>query len=125
MFREVIGVKGGAPVVEDVVVTRRGPIISPVLTADVPAVSLAATWLGEAALGTLDELHKAKNFDEFRQAWVNVESRVIRAGLRRRVGKYRWPHGRGVAVAPQGPRNAAHRRMGAGFGMGRRSGPFR
>ena len=69
VFREVIGVKGGAPVVEDVVVTRRGPIISPVLTADVPAVSLGATWLGEAALGTLDELHKAKNFDEFRQAW--------------------------------------------------------
>ena len=69
VFREVIGVKGDAPVVEDVVVTKRGPIISPVLTADVPVVSLGATWLGEAALGTLDELHKAKNFDEFRQAW--------------------------------------------------------
>lgn len=69
LFREVIGVKGGAPLVEDVVVTKRGPIISPVLTADAPAVSLAATWLGEAHLATLDELHKACNFDEFRRAW--------------------------------------------------------
>ena len=69
VFREVIGVKGDAPVVEDVVVTKRGPIISPALTADAPAVSLGATWLAEAPLGTLDELHKARNFDEFRQAW--------------------------------------------------------
>ena len=67
--REVIGVKGGAPLVEDVVVTKRGPIVSPVLSADAPAVSLAATWLSEAPLATLDELHKAGNFDEFRRAW--------------------------------------------------------
>ena len=69
VIREVIGVKGGALLVEDVVVTKRGPIISPALTTDVPVVSLGATWLGEAPLGTLDELHKAKSFDEFRQAW--------------------------------------------------------
>ena len=69
VFREVIGVKGGAPLVEDVVVTKRGPIIGPVLSADAPAVSLAATWLGESHLATLDELHKASNFDEFRRAW--------------------------------------------------------
>ncbi len=69
VFREVIGVKGGAPLVDEVLVTKRGPIISPALSADAPAVSLAATWLGDAPLDTLDELHQARSFDEFHRAW--------------------------------------------------------
>ena len=69
VFREVIGVKGGAPLVDEVLVTRRGPVISPALDSDEPAVSLAATWLDDAPLGTLDDLHAARNFDEFRKAW--------------------------------------------------------
>ena len=69
VIREVIGVKGHAPLVDDVLVTKRGPIISPALSEDAPAVSLSATWLGDAPLNTLDELHKARSFDQFRRAW--------------------------------------------------------
>ena len=67
--REVIGVKGRAPVVEEVVITKRGPIISPALTSDAPVLSLSATWLGAKAIATLDELHLARDFEQFRQAW--------------------------------------------------------
>ncbi len=69
VIREVIGVKGHAPLVDEVLVTKRGPIISPALSEDAPAVSLSATWLGDAPLNTLDELHKARSFDQFRRAW--------------------------------------------------------
>ena len=69
VIREVIGVKGHAPLVDDVLVTKRGPIISPALSEVAPAVSLSATWLGDAPLNTLDELHKARSFDQFRRAW--------------------------------------------------------
>ena len=67
--REVIGVKGQAPVVEEVLITKRGPIISPALNSDVPALSLCATWLNPKAFATLDELHLARDFEQFRQAW--------------------------------------------------------
>ena len=53
--REVIEVRGGAPVVEEVIVTARGPILTPMLDGFGMALSLRATWLQPAPVrGLLD-----------------------------------------------------------------------
>ncbi|HSQ55971.1 MAG TPA: penicillin acylase family protein [Gemmata sp.] len=67
VVREVIRVKDGQDVVEDVLITPRGPIISPVVP-DVPlALSLRAVWLDPLPVcGFLDML-KARSFEEFRR----------------------------------------------------------
>ena len=125
VFREVIGVKGDAPLVDEVLVTKRGPIISRALSEDAPAVSLAATWLDDAPLATLDELHVARNFDEFRRAWSTWNLGVIRPSLRRRRRKRRRPHGGTGAGATQRIWHFALRRMGTRCGLGRPSCPIR
>ncbi|HEX2193684.1 MAG TPA: penicillin acylase family protein [Candidatus Limnocylindria bacterium] len=63
---EVIAVRGGADVVERVVVTPRGPLIGPLLDGSPAAVSLSAVWLqGLPIRGFLDTV-AARDFDSFR-----------------------------------------------------------
>ncbi len=66
---EVIEVRGGAPVTEEVLVTRRGPIIGPALAGDVGAVSVAATWLQPGRIEGVLGLHRVRTFAEFREAF--------------------------------------------------------
>ena len=67
--REVIRVKGSDPVEEEVLVTPRGPIISPALDGELGALSLRAVWLDplpvQGFLGALD----ATTFEEFRASF--------------------------------------------------------
>ena len=69
--REVIRIKGANPVEEEVLVTSRGPIISPALDDELGAVSLRAVWLDplpvQGFLGTLG----AKTFEEFRSPFAD------------------------------------------------------
>jgi penicillin amidase len=67
---ESIVVKGGQDVVEQVLVTRRGPIIGPALEGGFQAVSLMATWLREEPLERLFEPYRAGSFQEFRKAFA-------------------------------------------------------
>lgn len=64
--REVIQVRGSEPVEEEVLVTRRGPIIGPALNGEPGAVSLRAVWLDplpiQGFLGALE----ARTVEEFR-----------------------------------------------------------
>jgi penicillin G amidase len=60
---EVIAVKGAASVVEHVVVTPRGPIVSPAIGGDDVALSLRGTWMAERKLGGYD-IYTARNVDE-------------------------------------------------------------
>ena len=63
--REVIQVKGANPVEEQVLVTRRGPIIGPALNGEVGAVSIRAVWLDPLPIrGFLGSL-RAETFEEF------------------------------------------------------------
>ncbi|MFN2464706.1 MAG: penicillin acylase family protein [Candidatus Dormibacteria bacterium] len=69
-FREVIRVRGGKPVVEDVLVTRRGPIISPAVGGTQPPMSLR--WVGfdseVDSIGWLRRLNLASDWRGFRAA---------------------------------------------------------
>jgi penicillin amidase len=67
--RELIEVRRGPVVEEEVLVTPRGPIISPALEGESTAISLKATWLEPLpARGTL-WLQEAASFEEFRRAF--------------------------------------------------------
>ncbi|MGL6096190.1 MAG: penicillin acylase family protein [Fimbriiglobus sp.] len=66
VLRETIRVKNGPDVVEDVLLTPRGPLLSPAVTGTREAVSIAAVWLQPRPLrGFFDSL-RAKDFDTFR-----------------------------------------------------------
>jgi penicillin amidase len=66
---EAIQVKGGATVEEQVLVTPRGPIISPALEGEVGAISLRATWLAPGPARGLLQIHRARTFEAFRRAF--------------------------------------------------------
>jgi penicillin amidase len=64
--REVIKVRGKAPVVEEVLVTPRGPIITPALEGSHEALSLSATWLGTGPARGVLHLHRARTLEDVR-----------------------------------------------------------
>ena len=69
VVREVIRVKGGSDVTEEVLVTRRGPVISP-LAPDVPlALSLRAVWLDPLPVAGFLGLLGARSFEDFRRSF--------------------------------------------------------
>ncbi|HEX5371029.1 MAG TPA: penicillin acylase family protein [Dehalococcoidia bacterium] len=65
--REVIKIRGKRPVVEEVLVTPRGPIIGPVLQGDAGAISLRAMWLDAKPARGFLTAHRARSFEAFRQ----------------------------------------------------------
>jgi penicillin G amidase len=77
---EVISVKGGASVVEQVVVTPRGPIVSPAIGGDDVALSLRGTWMAPRRLGGYD-VYTARNVEEACACYASYpalsESRVF------------------------------------------------
>jgi penicillin amidase len=64
---EVIHVKGGETLTERVLVTPRGPIVSPALEAGDEALSLRALWLDPLPVRGLLTVHRTRNFAEFRR----------------------------------------------------------
>jgi penicillin amidase len=72
VHREEIRVRGGDPVVEEVVVTRHGPIIDALAAELRPGVNgLALRWTArepETTLAALHGMNRARNCDEFRVA---------------------------------------------------------
>ena len=87
--REVIQVKGSDPVEEEVLVTPRGPIISPALDGELGALSIRAVWLDplpvQGFLGTLE----AKTFEEFRapfEEWPILPLGLVCADTRGDIG---------------------------------------
>jgi len=64
---ERIAVRGAREIVEDVIVTPRGPIVSPALDGEKFTLSLRATWLDAAPVDGLLSLHRVRGFDDFRR----------------------------------------------------------
>ena len=64
--QETIRVRGGRAIEEEVLVTPRGPIISPALTGELGAISMRAVWLDPLPLQGFMRLPEAKTFEEFR-----------------------------------------------------------
>jgi penicillin amidase len=65
--REVIHVKGKPAVTEDVLVTPRGPIVSPGFSDGLPVLSMRAVWLDPRPARGFLTVHKARNVEEFRR----------------------------------------------------------
>ena len=86
---ETIRVKGKETVEEEVLVTRRGPIIGPALDGEVGAVSLRATWLDPRPVTGLLRCHRAGTFEEFRRAferWPALALNMVYADTSGTVG---------------------------------------
>ena len=66
---ELIQVRRGSPVEEEVIVTPHGPIIGPALDGEVGAVSLRATWLEPLPVKGFLLANRATSFAEFRSAF--------------------------------------------------------
>lgn len=87
---EVIEVKGGDAVTERVLITPRGPILSPALDAEVPLLSMRATWLEARPLrGTLDA-HRSTDFDSFRGAFAQWPAGGLSFAYAGRDGTIGW-----------------------------------
>ncbi len=67
VIEERIRVKGAPDVLEQVLVTRRGPIVSPAFEGEARALSLAATWLQPRPYRGFYGVHAVKSFDDFRE----------------------------------------------------------
>ena len=75
--QETIEVKGGEPVVLDVLITRHGPIINDVVSALEDAEPLALRWTsydGNHIFNSVLSLDAATNVDEFRRALHNWDA---------------------------------------------------
>lgn len=87
---EVIKVKGGADVVEDVLVTPRGPVVSPLF--DEPGaevLSIRAVWLDPLPLWGFLGAFRTHSFDEFRRCfehWPVMPLNVVYADAGGTVG---------------------------------------
>jgi penicillin amidase len=68
---EVIEIKGKRPVTERVLMSPRGPIISPSLTETPQVLSLRATWLDPLPLTGLFRLSHVKSFADLRAAFAH------------------------------------------------------
>jgi penicillin amidase len=66
ILRETITVRGGPDVVEEILVTPRGPIISPALEGELGAVSLRATWLDPKPYKAAYQAHTVRSFSDLR-----------------------------------------------------------
>jgi penicillin amidase len=69
VLRETIKVRGGADVVEEVIVTPRGPIIGPALPGEVGAVSIRATWMASRPYKAAYRVHEVRSFEHFRSLY--------------------------------------------------------
>jgi penicillin amidase len=81
-IRETIRVKDAADVIEEVRITPRGPVVSPLFSGVRETVSLRAVWLEPLPLEGFLIIPRAKSFDEFRRcfaAWPMLPLNVVYA----------------------------------------------
>ena len=88
--REEIAVRGVGTLVEEVLVTPRGPIITSLLaSATLPPLSLSATWLRPQPVRGLLDAHRADDFESFRSAfsaWPGPALNVVYADVGGHIG---------------------------------------
>jgi penicillin amidase len=70
VVHEVIRVKDQPDVIEDVLVTPRGPVVSPLFPGIPLALSLRAVWLDPLPVSGFLSLQRARSFDEFRRSFA-------------------------------------------------------
>jgi penicillin amidase len=90
VVREEIAVRNGRPVVEEVLVTPRGPVVSPAFRGDVPALSLRATWLDPLPVRGFLGLHLVRSWDEFRAAFAEWPAPTLNMAYADETGRIGW-----------------------------------
>lgn len=89
VVHETIRVKGGATVEEQVLLTPRGPVISPALEGNFGAISMSATWLAPRPLRGLLAVHRALSGAEFRacfEQWSALSQNMVFADAAGAIG---------------------------------------
>ncbi len=89
LVREIIKVKGAEPVVEEVLVTPRGPVISPAMKDTGTVFSMSAVWLKKLTITGLFEVHKAASFETMRQIfedWTALPVHMVYADKDGNIG---------------------------------------
>ncbi|MGQ0678120.1 MAG: penicillin acylase family protein [Actinomycetota bacterium] len=71
VVRETIKVRYKKSIVEEVVITPRGPVVGPALDGSMGALSVQSFWLGDHPVEGFLRVHKARSFDEFRGFFAN------------------------------------------------------
>jgi penicillin amidase len=87
--REVIEVRGKSAVTEDVLVTPHGPVISPALDGDLPALSLRAVWLDARPARGFTQLHRVRTFADLQrqfEQWPMLSQNVVYADTAGDIG---------------------------------------
>jgi penicillin amidase len=67
---ERIEMRGGPPVIEEVLITPHGPLIGPALAEDPGAVAFRALWLDPLPVEGYLRLNQVRSFAEFREAFA-------------------------------------------------------
>ena len=89
VLEELIEVRGGEPVIEHVLVTPRGPIVSPFLDGAPAALSLSAVWLRPLPIRGFLACLRARDFETFRRgfaAWPGPALNVVYADAGGHIG---------------------------------------
>ena len=87
--REVIEVRGRPAVVEDVLMTPRGPVIGPALDGDLGSISMSAVWLQPRPARGFLRVHSAHSFESFRrefEQWPQLDQNVVYADASGAIG---------------------------------------
>lgn len=91
--REVIEVRGGEPVTEEVLITPRGPIVSPALSGELPdarvALSVLGTWRDARPVRGLLDIVTARSLDDLRErftSWPSLPLNLVWADTSGTIG---------------------------------------
>lgn len=90
VVREVIHIKGGQPVEEKVLITRRGPIVGPALEGEVGAISMRATWLDVRPINGWFKLHRTRSFEQFRRYFESFPALSLNVAYADASGTIAW-----------------------------------
>lgn len=90
VHRETIEVRRGEPVVEEVLETRRGPIIGPAVGNEPGALSLRAVWLDPSPARGLFDMPRVRSLEEFREAFSNWPAPSLNLVYADRSGTIAW-----------------------------------
>jgi penicillin amidase len=88
--REVIEVKGQDPVVEEVLITPHGPIVSPALEGEWGAISLRATWLAPRPFVGILGFQRVESFADFRRIFEQWPGASLNMAYADAAGTIGW-----------------------------------
>lgn len=107
--KETIRVKGAADVVEDVLVTPRGPLVTPLLPGVSQALSFRAVWLDPLPVDGLLSAVKADSFESFKapfKDWPVLPLHIVYGDTKGTIGRLltgqlpRRKRGHGIVPLP-------------------------